>query len=390
MDSLIAANVKQRPLRTAVSMCGVALGVILIVLTVGMARGVLRDFVERQSNVEAQIRLLPPGEITPTSSPLMLESAYADAIMHGVTPRPGETDITPKPPIPGVAMASPVGEWFQSGVGGFGFELVDGIDWPSFVDATGIRISEGRPFAQDASGRLEVLVDRYYTEHNTDLSGQSVRTGSKITVLGHEFTVVGIYEPSMLARVKIPLKTMQELLGGGDNCSFVLIRVERPELVEAAMAALREYYPGLRVISTEDLPAIYSQGMTAIDIFLDSVTGLAAVISALVILLAMYTTIIERTREIGILKSLGASKAFIIITIEKEAALISALGVALGFVISVIARFWIESNTRLKIDLGIRWLLISAAIGLVAGVLGAIYPAVRAAKLDPIEALSYE
>jgi putative ABC transport system permease protein len=109
-----------------------------------------------------------------------------------------------------------------------------------------------------------------------------------------------------------------------------------------------------------------------------------------VILLAMYTTIIERTREIGILKSLGASRAFIIMTIEKEAALISTLGVVLGFLISVAAKFWIESNTRLKIDLGFRWLAISAAIGLCAGVVGAVYPAVRAAKLDPIEALSYE
>ncbi|HEU4391066.1 MAG TPA: FtsX-like permease family protein, partial [Blastocatellia bacterium] len=322
--------------------------------------------------------------------PLTLERAYADAFMHGITPKPDEPGITPKPPIPGVAVATPAGEWFQSGSGAFGFELVDGIEWTSFVDSTGIRITEGRPFARGDGGRLEALVDRYYTEHNIDLSGRQVQVGSKITVLGHEFTVVGIYEPAMLARVKIQLKTMQELLGGGDNCSFILIKVDRPEHVEAAMAALREHYADLRVISTEDLPAIYSQGMAAIDIFLNSVTGLAAVISALVILLAMYTTIIERTREIGILKSLGASKAFIIVTIEKEAALISALGVALGFAISVIAKFWIESNTRLKIDLGIRWFLISAGIGLVAGLLGAIYPAVRAAKLDPIEALSYE
>jgi putative ABC transport system permease protein len=373
-------------------MCGVALGVILIVLTVGLARGVLRDFVERQSNVEAQIRFLPAGDITATSSPLILERGYADAVMHGVTPPPDEPDVKPKPPIPGVAVATPVGEWFQSGagVGGFGFELVDGIDCPSFVDATGMRIADGRLLAQTAEGKFEALVDRYYTEHNVDLGGQPVRIGSKITVLGHEFTVVGIYEPSMLARVKIPLKTMQELLGGGDNCSFLMIRVERPELVETALEALREHYPGNRVISTEDLPAIYSQGMVALDVFLNSVTGLAAVISALVILLAMYTTIIERTREIGILKSLGASKAFIIVTIEKEAALISALGVTLGFLISVVAKFWIESNTRLKIDLGFRWLLISAAIGLFAGVVGAMYPAVRAAKLDPIEALSYE
>jgi putative ABC transport system permease protein len=144
------------------------------------------------------------------------------------------------------------------------------------------------------------------------------------------------------------------------------------------------------VISTEDIPALYSQGMLPVDVFLDVVIGLAAVISTLVILLAMYTTIIERTREIGILKSLGASKAFILMVIEKEAALISVLGVSLGFAVSVAGKYWIESSTRLKIDIGFEWLLISAVIGLLGGVVGALYPAFRAANLDPIEALSYE
>src|SRR5262245_22837043 len=317
MDSLIAANLKQRPLRTAISVCGVALGVILIVLTVGLARGVLRDVVERQSNVDAELRFLPGGDIAVTTSPLILQTGYVKAILNGVTPEPGETEVEPKPPIDGVAVATPVGEWIQSSVGGLGYELVDGIEYSSFVAATSMRITDGRAPAEGAEGAFEALIDRYYTEHNMDLSGQPAHVGSKITVLGHEFTVVGIYEPAMLARVKIPLKTMQELLGGADNCSFLMIKAERPELAEHVMEQLKRYYPGNRVISTEDIPALYAQGWSSVDVFLEAVTGLAAVISALVILLAMYTTIIERTREIGILKSLGASRAFIMMTIEK-------------------------------------------------------------------------
>src|SRR6185369_16989255 len=117
------------------------------------------------------------------------------------------------------------------------------------------------------------------------------------------------------------------------------------------------------------------------------VIGLALVISTLVILLAMYTTIIERTREIGILKSLGASKRFIVMTIEREAAIISALGVVFGFFVAVIGKFAIEATTRLKIDLQPKWLLIAALIGILGGLLGALYPALRAANLDPVEAI---
>jgi len=112
-----------------------------------------------------------------------------------------------------------------------------------------------------------------------------------------------------------------------------------------------------------------------VEIFLNVVIGLGLVISVLVILLAMYTTIIERTREIGILKSLGASKRFIIMTIEKEAALISAMGVVLGFAGALIGKLWLEANTRLMVDLG--------SDGRVDG-------ADVSANLDPVEAISYD
>ncbi len=211
--------------------------------------------------------------------------------------------------------------------------------------------------------------------------------------MGHEFTVVGIYEPSMLARVKIPLYTMQELLGGADNaenCTFIMVKCIKPEMAQQVIADLKKNYPDATVVHTSEIPALYSQGIGPVEVFLNVVIGLALVISTLVILLGMYTTIIERTREIGILKSLGASKRFIVMAIEKEAALISALGVAFGYLVAIIGKNIIEANTRLKFDLQPKWLLISAGIGLLGGILGALYPAMRAANLDPVEAISYD
>ena len=170
----------------------------------------------------------------------------------------------------------------------------------------------------------------------------------------------------------------------------VMVKCDRPELADSVVAQLRQYYPGNRVILTNDIPALYSQGLAPVEIFLKVVIGLGLVISVLVILLAMYTTIIERTREIGILKSLGASKRYIVMTIEKEAALISVMGVVLGFGAAVIGKLWLEANTRLLVDFELQWLVISALIGVLGGVIGAIYPAMRAANLDPVEAISYD
>jgi putative ABC transport system permease protein len=392
MNSLIAANISQRPLRTAISIIGVALGVILVTLFVGLSRGMMRDAAERQANVDAEIRFLPSGNVSLAGNPLMLPSRYANAILHGVQPTAEDPDIQPKPAAEGVAAVSPVGEYVQGSVAGIGFEMVDGLDYPSFISTTHLTLVQGRGLSdgRQPGTEYEAIVDHYYAESGKDIDGQPVHLGSRITVLGHSFTVVGIYEPSVLARVKIPLHTMQQLLGGVENCTYLLVKCERPDLADRVQQDLRRYYPGNNVILTTEIPALYSQTLAPVEIFLNVVIGLGLVISVLVILLAMYTTIIERTREIGILKSLGASKRFIVMTIEKEAALISVLGVALGFVVAVIGKLALEANTRLMIDLEPKWLLIAALIGVLGGVIGAIYPALRAANLDPVEAISYD
>jgi putative ABC transport system permease protein len=322
----------------------------------------------------------------------MLRAAFADAILNGVEPTAEDPDLKPIPPIPGVAAVTPVGEWVQTSGGGLGFEMVDGIDYESFVKTTRINIVEGRPLGDGRTPEtaFQAIVDPYYAENNQGIDGRPVRVGSKIKILDHEFDVVGIYQPSMLARVKIPLPTLQDLLGGAENCTFVLIKTESTEAEEGVMASLKQYYPSNKAIFTRDLPALYSQGFNAVEIFLNVVIWLSMVISTLVILLAMYTTIIERTREIGILKSLGAPKRFIVWSIEKEAAMISALGVVFGFLIAILGKYGIEASTRLHIDLQFEWLLLAALIGLLGGIIGALYPALRAANLDPIEALSYE
>ena len=392
MDSLIAANIGQRPLRTAISVIGVSLGVILVTLFVGLARGMTRDAAERQANVDAEVRFLPSGDPSLAGNPLMLREEYAEAFRYGVNPSPENPDIKPKPPIAGISAASPVGEYVQPSLSGIGFEMIDGIDYPSFIRTTHFNLVAGRGLGdgQTPESEYETIVDQYYADFARGVDDKPVQIGSRITVLGHEFTIVGIYEPSILGRVKIPLRTMQKLLGGARNCTFISIKCERPELEDQVVAQLKLYYPGNNVVRTSEIPALYSQGLAWVEIFLDVVIWLALVISTLVILLAMYTTIIERTREIGILKSLGASKRFIVLAIEKEAAIISVMGVIFGFAVAYSGKLWLEANTRLMVDLQPKWLILAALIGMLGGILGALYPALRAANLDPVEAISYD
>ena len=115
------------------------------------------------------------------------------------------------------------------------------------------------------------------------------------------------------------------------------------------------------------------------------------IIGFLVIFLSMYTTIIERTRDIGILKSLGASKGYIVKALLSETALICAVGIVAGIGLSYATRgFFVRAFPTLNILLTLEWMLKAALIAIVGGLLGASYPAWLASRKDPIEALAYE
>ena len=148
---------------------------------------------------------------------------------------------------------------------------------------------------------------------------------------------------------------------------------------------------GYKIIKTEDLQELMTSETPVFRQFVTAVVALASVISFLMILLAMYSTITERTRDIGILKSLGASKSYIIQLILKESLLICTLGVVLGFLLaSVWIRLVLAAFPSLPVEVTMGWRIGAALMALLGGSAGALYPALKAAQLDPIKALGYE
>jgi putative ABC transport system permease protein len=243
-----------------------------------------------------------------------------------------------------------------------------------------VRIREGQPLAADD----ELIVDPVYAQN------KKVKVGDQIELFNRKFRLVGIYEPAIGSRMKIRLNVMQQLLGAQDRCSFIYVKCQTPAAQAEVARNIIDAYPGNKILFTRDIQSLYERGLPALNTFIKVVIGVSLVVSTLVIMLAMYTTITERTREIGILKSMGASKSFIISTIEKEALLISALGVLAGFLVAFTGKLLIMKYTSLLIEMEMRWLIYAALFGLLSGLLGALYPALRAANQDPIKALSYE
>ena len=170
----------------------------------------------------------------------------------------------------------------------------------------------------------------------------------------------------------------------------ILVAVNDPLKQENVAALIRQQFPDDQIIFTRDLPEIYASGVPALNVFIKVVVGVATAISMLVILLAMYTTVTERTRQIGILKALGMSKTGIAWVIEQEAILVSLLGVSVGIGLTFAARLGVMRMTTLVVDVEARWILVALLVGIVGGSIGALYPALRAARQDAVDALSYE
>src|SRR5712691_5992094 len=365
MDNLIISNIMHRPARTLVSVLGVAIGVFLIEFTVGLAHGVLREHGKSEASMGAEIMLRASGTRPfAGEDPFLLPVSRAEEIAR----------------IDGVRAAVPIGQNNVPSNSGFGLRLVDGIPFDEYAAIAGLKITEGRK----PTGGDEAIVDEgWKKEHKASV-------GSTTRIYDRPFTIVGIFEPPGGAGTKIPLATMQDQLGGESHCTAVLVACINPAQQEDVAARIHRHFPDDQIIFTRELPELYAAGAPALNVFIEVVVSVAIAISMLVILLAMYTTVTERTREIGILKSLGMSKTEIAWIIEQEAIIIGLLGVILGILLTLAARVAVMRMSLLNIEIEPGWILVALVMGLLAGTLGALYPALRAARQDAVEALNYE
>lgn len=355
-----------RPARTMVSILGIAIGVLLIVFTVGLSNGSLRERASREANVGAEIFFRASGSLGMSGN-----EAFRLPVSLG-----GEISK-----VEGIQLVVPLGQTSVTADSNTGSRLIDGVNYNEYAQITGLKIIEGKALTNADS---EAIIDTGFQKQ------KKLKLGDKMKMWERDFTVVGTYEPAAGARIKIPLNVMQNQLGSEEKVSAFLIKVKEGFTPEQVAETLHAKFPDNQILLTKELEELYMSSIPALGVFLNVVIGVAAVISALVILLTMYTTVTERTRQIGIMKSLGMSNPNIAWIITQEALLISFSGIVLGVILTVVLRFLLTRVTTLEVEISPLVLAITTFVGLIGGALGALYPAIRAARLDAVEALSYE
>jgi putative ABC transport system permease protein len=365
MLELVFANLRVRPFRTLISIIGVALGVILVVLFTGLARGMTEDMSKRASNWKAEIVFTRSGAMEMTSSNASVSTAYTEKLNQ----------------IEGVASTVPVIRYITSNSKQrWGVQQIDGVDWSPFAAMNDMKIIEGRA----ATANEEVILDERYVKD------QKVKLGDPVEVFGKNYTAVGVFSPPSGARIKMSLAAMQDALESPNKCTYILVKLKDGANAEAVAAKINQELPGNKIQLTRDLVIDAQERIPGLNTFLRVLVGLGAFVSTIFVLLSMYTTITERRKEIGILKSLGASKGFIIKVIEGEAFLIGILGALLGFAVAFIGSALISEFFELAFEFSRGWIITAIAIAIGGSLFGALYPAWRASAIDPVEVMANE
>lgn len=366
INRMVLQNLLHRPVRTAVSVLAVAIEVGMVMLVVGLSTGMLNESAKRVEGVGADILVQPPGA----------------SMFFGLTQSPMPIKIADRlAEIPRVAAVAPVLFQFNSSGGGIG--LIYGIDIKSFdLVSGGFVYHAGGPFEQP----YDIMVDDWYAKAN------KVKVGQTLHFLNHDFRVSGIVEHGKGARLFIPLETAQDLTVAQGRASIFFVKLTNPGYADDAKVAISTLLPGYQVLPMREyMSMMSSNNLPALRVFISVLISVAVTIGFLVIFLSMYTTITERTREIGILKSLGASKGYILQAILREASLLAVLGIIAGLLGTLAAKkLIIASFPTQAVDLTVEWGLYSTILALTGTLIGAFYPALRAARLDPVDALGYE
>lgn len=363
---LVLENLKHKPMRSLLSIFLIAVPVTLILCLVGLSRGMLADSARRARGTGADIMVRPPGSSVLTLSGSPIPEKMVDFIQRQ----------------PHVALAIGMVVHPISSVA-----FVTGIDLAAFDRMSGgFKFLEGKPF----QGPNDIIIDEYYAHQH------KLHAGDRIAdLLNRQWRVSGVVEGGKLARLAVPIRTLQDLTGNTGKVSLIDVKANKPADIPTVLAELKKLLPDYNIYTMEEFTSLLTvenvQG-GALSTFIDVMVAIGVVIGFAVVLLSMYMAVLQRTREIGILKALGASRWFILKVILAEAAVMGVSGTILGIGLSFAARALIHalypaSLTQAVVPI---WWPIAGAISLVGVLLGALYPGLSAAAQDPIEALAYE
>jgi putative ABC transport system permease protein len=406
---LASHGLQTKPSRTFLTLLGVAIGVSAVIIIASLGAGTRALITDEINGLGADIMAVQPGA-EPESLTDIANVLYAEILTQD------DIDaVLRKDNVPHAIDASPF--VMVSGAVSYGNETympqIVGAEAHIYSDVFDIYPDEGEMFGdEEIKERASVAVIGHKV--NQELFGQSSGLGERVTINGRKFKVVGVLPKlgqvafnNVDTLIIIPYTTAQTYLTGTSHFNEFLVRVDDPinldrteRDIELTLRELHNLEEGEKNDFTIRTPEAMAEQvgtiLLSLTIFLSAVVAVALVVGGIGIMNMMLISVTERTREIGLRKALGATDGDILSQFLIEAMLLTFLGGAVGILFGALVSYTLglaileftslNWKFQLPLSTSIGALVFSVIIGLIFG----IYPARKAARKSPMEALRYE
>ncbi len=363
----ILKNPFRRKNSAILAIVGIAIGIIVIVALGGITDGLVNTFEDTIHAGGADFSI--SGKETGDSAygTNTIDANWTDKIAN----------------VSGVEEAYPIYVVLTS-VGDDYMNTLIGID-PEGTALADISMKEGRIMKDNAS---EAILGEIYAEDN------NYKVGDTIKIDGEEFDIVGIYETgdsNMAGGVFTSISKVGDLMDDGDSISNIYVKVKKGEDPQTVADRIDEKYGDdiATITSVMEMEQMASM-LNMLQASTWAISLLAIVVGGLGIINTMLMSVFERTREIGVLKAVGWSDRKILTMIVGESLVITIVSAIIGSVIGFLACTLLGPQMGIDPLFTPKIFIQAFAIAIVVGIIGGLYPAIKAVKLPPTEALRYE
>lgn len=257
----------------------------------------------------------------------------------------------------------------------------------------------------DVTSRVAVIgsevADKLFGE-NTDPVGDSIKINDvRFTIIGVSKSGGTLFGSFFNTAVNIPLVTLNNQITGVDEIVEIDVGVQNTAYIDETMEEVRLVLRNHRNISEDNdddfVITSFSGALQTfktitnlLTLFITGISAISLIVGGVGVMNIMLVSVTERTKEIGLLKAIGARKRDILAEFLLESSVMTTFGGLIGIILGVIFTYMIAMAIKIPFVISIPWILIATGISITVGIVFGIYPAKKAADLHPIDALRYE
>jgi len=375
MIDLAIKNIFRQKTRTALTIIGIIIGIGAVVALGSISEGISSQIAEELEFMGGTIMVYSKG-----SSGMMTGFEGSEVTEENVEEFEDFSGV--KEVIPYVMRMGEIEIGMGPTIMVFGIDP-EGID---FFKGRGVEMESGREIEEGDT--YQVLIGYSYAERN------GLEIGDSVELKKNSFEIVGVIEESdtdIDNAIIVPADTMMDIYNM-DNFKSAFITPEDVSKVEVVAEDLKSSFDDFEFVTSTDLVKQMASIVDMIRFFTIGISSIAAVVGGLGVMNTMIMAVLERQREIGIMKAVGATNKFVLTQILIESVMISLIGGLVGIMIGGLGSYSLRfvsgglATAKVTVNLVIGGLVFAVSLGLIGG----LYPAWKASKLDPIEAIRYE